>query len=125
MKKTKFREIITLSGAHILMGKDENNNDELMEKFKGKPNTIIHTQSPGSPFGVIETPGSSKKEDIKTSGAAVARYSQDWRDNKGNIKINVFTGKDIYKTKNMKSGTWGLKKFKRKKIKKEDIMKVK
>ena len=43
MKKIKFREIELESGEKITLGKDEKNNDELMKKFKGKENTIIHT----------------------------------------------------------------------------------
>ena len=95
-KKIKFRELTTISGAHVVMGKDEKNNDELMKIYEGKENTIIHTSSPGSPFGVIENLNPSK-EDITTSGAAIVKYSQDWRDNKKDIEVNVFTGKEISK----------------------------
>jgi predicted ribosome quality control (RQC) complex YloA/Tae2 family protein len=118
-----FRKLTTASGAEILLGRNENNNDELMKKYKGKSNVILHTVAPGSPFCVIESPIKPSKEDISTSGAACARYSQDWRDNKRDIDINVFTGKDISKRFWMKKGTWKVKNPKTIKVKKRDIQK--
>ena len=116
----KFREIFLGKKKRILLGKDKHSNDELMRKFKGKTNIILHTESPGSPFGVIDFSRPTKKE-ISLSGAAVAGYSQDWRDNKGNVKVNVFTGKEISKKKGMKTGTWHVGKSKKMVVKKADI----
>lgn len=124
MKKVNFRKIELESGTKILLGKNDKNNDELMRKFKGKKNTIIHTLSPGSPFCVIESNLNPSKQMISTSGAICASYSQDWRDNKSNAIVNVFTGKDIKKERGMKKGTWGLKiKPKKLLIKKNEIKK--
>ena len=120
-KKIKFREIILESGTKILLGKDEKSNEELVKKFKGKENLILHTSKPGSPFGVIEKEKPSKM-DLNLSGSAVASYSQDWRDNKKDVVIHVFDGKKVFKRKGMKIGTFGVKKFKRIKVKKEDII---
>ena len=105
------------------MGKDARSNDELMKKFKGETNIILHTESPGSPFGVIDFPRPTKKE-ISLSGVTVARYSQDWRENKDNVKVNVFTGKDISKKKGMKIGTWHVSKSKTIKVKKRRIKNI-
>jgi len=121
MGKMKFREFTTSSGAKIILGKDAKSNDELMKKFEGKENTIIHTVSPGSPFCVIDDLKPSR-EDINLSGAYCARYSQDWRDNKRDVKVNIFTGKDVNKKRGMKIGTWKVKKSKTKTIKKKDII---
>ena len=120
-KKIKFREIKLESGTKILLGKDENSNDDLMKEFKGKDNVILHTSKPGSPFCVIEGLDSSNK-DIKASGQVCASYSQDWRDNKKDVVIHVFDGRKVFKRKGMKIGTFGVKKFKRIKVKKEDII---
>ena len=122
-KKIKFREIKLESGTKILLGKDENGNDELMKKFKGKKNIILHTAKPGSPFCVIEDLNSSNN-DIKTSGAVCASYSQDWRDNKKEVIVHVFTGRDISKRIWMKKGSWKVKNPKVIKIKKKDIEKI-
>jgi len=106
----------------LLLGKDKYTNDELLKKFRRKPNIILHTESPGSPFGVLDFPKPTKKE-LYLSGSAVAKYSQDWRDNKEDVKVNVFTGEDIIKKKGMKIGTWHVRKFKTIKIKKNRIKK--
>ena len=117
----KFREILLGKNKRILLGRDRYSNDELMKRFKDKSNIILHTESPGSPFGVIDFQKPTKKE-IYLSGSVVARYSQDWRDNKKDVNINVFTGKDISKIKGMKIGTWKVKKAKEIIIKKKDIL---
>ena len=117
-----FREFKLKSGVRLILGKDAISNDELMKKFKGKLNIILHTQSPGSPFCVIDFSKPTKK-DIKSAAAVCARYSQIWRDNKTDVKVNIFTGKEISKKKGMKTGTWHVSKFKTIKVKKRQIKK--
>lgn len=120
--KMNFRKIMLKSGAGIILGKDESSNDYLMNDFKGKTNIILHTVAPGSPFGVIDKidPKPAKKE-IYEAGIFVARHSHDWRDNKKDVKMSVFTGKDISKEKGMKPGLWSVNKSKVITIKKKDI----
>lgn len=118
----KFREFELSSGTRIFLGKNSESNDDLMKKFKGKENTILHTEAPGSPFGVIEKINPLKKE-IYEGGAIVASYSQDWRNNKKSVPVNIFTGKDISKRFWMKQGTWKVRKSEKIKVKKEDILK--
>lgn len=120
----KFREFTLKSGAKIILGKNEENNDELMNLYKGKKNIILHTAAPGSPFCVIESEKPTAKE-IYESAVACASKSQDWRDNKKDIIIHQFKGKDANKGKLMKKGTWSVKKFKTIKVKKQDIEKIK
>lgn len=120
----KFREFYLREDNKILLGKDEGSNDTLMKKFEGKENIILHTAAAGSPFGVIVSlKDKAAKKDILLGGAIVASYSQDWRDNKGDVNVHVFTGKDVSKPKNYKPGSWKVKKFKIIKIKKDDIIK--
>lgn len=118
----KSREIILKSGIKIFLGRNAESNDELMKKFKGKKNIIIHTVASGSPFCIIEKLNPNLKE-IKEAGTICASKSQDWRDNKSDVKINIFTGKDVNKTKGMKVGTWKVKNSKTKIIKKSEIEK--
>lgn len=118
-----FRKMMLKTGTGIILGKDEDSNDYLMNDFKSKSNIILHTAAPGSPFGVIEKLKPTKKE-IYEAGIFVARYSQDWRDNRQDVKMNVFTGKDISKEKGMKPGLWNVRKSKTTTIKKEDILKL-
>lgn len=117
----KPRELTLPSGTIIFLGKNSENNDELVDLYQGKGNTILHTSKPGSPFCVISNLNPAKDE-IKESAIICASKSQDWRDNKNDVIVNVFTGKDVYKEKIMKSGTWGLKsKPKLIKVKKREI----
>lgn len=118
----KTWEFILKSGTKILLGKNAKNNDELVEKYQNKKNIILHTAKPGSPFCVIDL--NASKRDIKESAIVCAFKSKDWRENKNNMIVHLFTGKNIYKEKNMKIGTWGLrKKPKIIRIKKEEIEK--
>ena len=119
----KPREFMLSTVTVIYLGKNSENNDELVDSYQGKSNTILHTAKPGSPFCVISNTNPTKDE-IKESAVICAAKSHDWRDNKGDVIVNVFTGKDVYKEKIMKSGTWGLsKKPKLIKVKKQDIEK--
>jgi len=120
----KFREKTLESGTKIILGKDAESNEELMKEFKEKPNLILHTAMPGSPFCVIEDK-KSDRADIKTAAVYCARYSQDWRDNKSDVEVNVFRGKDVYKLKGMPIGTFGVKKSRTMVVKKEEIQKFK
>lgn len=118
----KFREFITSSGKKVLGGKNAEQNEELVKEFIGKSNKIFHTAAPGSPFCVIDNL-KPNKEDINETAIFCASKSQDWRDNKQDVNVHAFTGKDTYKEKRMKAGMFGVKKFKIIKVKKKDIEK--
>lgn len=121
----KFRKFITSSGAHVILGKDAESNDELMKKFKGERNIILHTVASGSPFCVIDKLKPTKEE-IKEAGIICASKSQDWRNNKQDVKMHVFTGKQIKKPFFAKAGSWKIMgKAKVINIKKKDIKKIK
>lgn len=120
----KPREIILKTGTKIFLGKNSENNDELVKSFKGKENVIMHTIASGSPFCVIEKLNPTKEE-IKEAGTYCAKYSQDWRDNKRDVKIHVFTGKDVKKPFFAKKGTWKIiGKAKTLNVKKQDVLKI-
>lgn len=118
--KMKFREIILDSGIQVLLGKDKKQNEELVNLFKGEKNVILHTKSSGSPFCVINNL-SPKKKDIKQAAIVCAKYSQDWRNNKNDVIVHYFYGKNISKKKHMALGTFHVKNAKEIKIKKSEI----
>jgi len=122
----KPRKIKLKTGTDILLGRNAEGNDKLVKQFKGKANVILHTVAAGSGFCVIDKEKPTKEE-IKLSGAHCVKYSQDWRDNKSDTKVHVFTGKDVKKPFfGKKKGTWKItKKPKVIKIKKEDVRKLK
>ena len=115
----KFREITLKSGTKIFLGKDAENNDELVKEFRKKENMIMHTVAPGSPFCVIESSGiNPNQKDIKEAAIICASKSQDWRDNKRDVEIHLFNGKSVKKPFLAKKGTWKI-------IGKAKIIKVK
>ena len=122
-KQKKFRSFELKSGSTIFAGKNSKNNDELVSLYKGKPNIILHTEKPGSPFCVINELKPSK-QDIYQAAIICASKSQDWRNNKSNVKVHQFTGKQVKKNSYMKSGSWKLtSKPKIINVKKRDILK--
>ncbi len=116
----KFRWFFTSSGKLVIGGKSAGQNEELMDLFIGKPNMIVHTAEAGSPFCIIA--GKPEKTDLKEAAIFCARHSRDWKKNKRDVEVHAFTGKDVYKDKGMKTGTFGVKRIKRKiKVRKEKI----
>ena len=115
-----FRKFITKQGTVILAGKNDENNEELIKQIKDNEE-VFHTEYPGSPF--VNIKGKPKRGDIKIAAIFCARYSRDWKKNKKNILVHRFKGKDIYKSKGMKIGTFGVEKFKKMVVKRTDIKK--
>lgn len=119
----KYREFELTTGTKIFLGKNSENNDDLMKEFKGKENMILHTVKPGSPFCVLEKLNPTKKE-IDEAGIICAAKSQDWRDNKADVELHLFSGREAKKPILAKSGTWRItSKPKVIKVKKTDILK--
>ena len=117
----KFRELITKTGTKILAGRNAANNESLIAQVK--PNEeVFHTAKPGSPF--VNIKGKPKRGDIKTAAVFCAVFSQDWRNNKKDVIIHRFKGRDIYKTKEMPVGTFGVKKRTLIKLKKSNFLKI-
>lgn len=116
-----YRNFETSSEKKVLAGKSAEQNEELVKKFLGAENILLHTEKPGSPFCIIVDLKPSK-QDIKETAIFCASKSQDWRDNKGDVNVHVFSGKDTYKWKSMKQGTFGVKDSKTIKVKKKEIL---
>ena len=49
------------------------------------------------------------KRDIEEAAVFCACFSKQWKEGKKKINIDVFKGENIYKTKSMKVGTFGVK----------------
>ncbi len=103
------RKLKLSTGTEILLGKNAENNDELVKQFKGSQKTILHTVKPGSPFCVIDKEKKPTSAEIKEAAIICAAKSQDWRDNNSDIEMHVFTGMDIKKPLFAKAGSWKLK----------------
>ncbi len=118
MKKTNFRKFETKHGTLLLAGKNADSNEELIKQVE-PDEEVFHTELPGSPF--VNIKGKPKKGDIKEAAIFCARYSRDWKKNHRNVEVHRFKGKDVFKVKGMKTGTFGVKKIKKIKVKKGDI----
>ena len=116
---TKFRQFLTSTNKLVLGGKSAENNELLVQQIEPE-NYVLHTAMPGSPFCEIKSEKVNKSE-LKEVAIFCAKYSHDWRDNKQDVLVHVFRGKDIYKEKRMKLGTFGVRKFTEIKVKKKDI----
>src|SRR3989344_6019419 len=114
----KFRQYISRQGTLFLAGRDENSNEELIKQAE-KDEEVFHTATAGSPF--VNIKGKAKAGDIKEAVVFCAKYSREWKKNKKDVLVHRFLGQDIYKGKGMKKGTFGVKKFKVIKVKKEEI----
>ena len=114
-----FREFVTNGGLKVFAGRDAESNDRLV--FAAKSNDVmLHTSAPGSPF-VNVGEGASKK-DIKEAAVFCAKFSQDWRDSKRDVVVNVFLRKDMVKNGRMKAGSWSVLKQERLRVKAVDIL---
>ncbi len=115
-----FRKFVTTSGIEIFGGRNAENNDKLV--WEASHNDILlHTSSPGSPF--VNVGDSAKKKDIKEAAVFCAKFSQDWRDSKQDVVVNIFMRKDMLKDKRMKEGCWGVGKQYQIRVKVIDILK--
>jgi len=108
MVNDNFRKFVLGSGKEIIAGRDSEQNDLLVESSK-KNDVLLHTTRPGSPF--VNLGEEPKKEEVSEGAIFCALKSQDFRDNKGSVKVNVFMRKDCFKDKDMKSGSWSVKKY--------------
>lgn len=115
----KFREFTTSSGKIVVGGKSAENNEDLIKQVEDYE-VVLHTEKPGSPFVNIKCKRPSKS-DVYEAAVFCAVKSQDWRDNKKDIVVHVFRGKDIYKERGMKLGTFGVRKKRKIVVKKGDV----
>ncbi len=117
-----LREYNLSSGKKLLLGKSAETNEDLIDQT-GPGETVFHTSKPGSPFANIK--GSSKeikKSEIYEAAVICAKYSQDWRDNRGDVQVHYFLKEDIKKDKDMPKGTFFVRNYKCVKVKKGDIL---
>jgi predicted ribosome quality control (RQC) complex YloA/Tae2 family protein len=115
----KFRKFLTKNKTVILAGKNAKNNEELVSQVKPEE-LVLHTQKAGSPF--VNIKGKPLRGDIKEAAIICARYSHDWRDNKSDVIVHKFKGKDLYKDKEMKLGMFGVKRMIKLKVLKQEII---
>ena len=124
--KIPYRWFFTSTGKLVVGGKSSTQNDELLMKLKrsGKEYTVLHTTEPGSPFVVIRAPQSEISEnDLDESAIFTGCFSRAWKLRKKKTTVDIFNLSQLFKTKEMKAGTWGIKgKIKRVSVKLELVL---
>ena len=105
-----YRWFFTSTNVLVVGGKSDEQNEFVIKNFLKPDYTVLHTSQPGSPFMIIQTDKPAKK-DIEETAVFTACFSQQWKQTNPNSKINIdiFKGENIYKTKQMKVGTFGVK----------------
>lgn len=107
-KYEEFRWFFTSNNVLVLGGKNDEQNEIALENFSKPNHVVMHTSAPGSPFMIIQSDNPSKK-DLEETAIFCACFSQQWKLGKRLIDIDVFKGEQIYKTKGMKTGTFGIR----------------
>ena len=114
----KYKWFFTSSKKLVVGGKSSEQNDELLKSLKQtkKDFIVMHTSTPGSPFCVIlEDIKRVSERDIEETAIFTGSFSRAWKSRKRNATIDIFYLSQLFKDKNMKMGTWGIKgKVKRK-----------
>lgn len=105
-----YRWFFSSNNVLAVGGKSEEQNELVIKNFLHPNYTILHTSQPGSPFMIIQSDKPTKK-DIEETAIFTACFSKQWKESKptSKISIDIFKGKNIYKTKQMKKGTFGAK----------------
>jgi len=103
-----YRWFFTSKGSLVIGGKSDEQNEFVLKNFL-KPNYIVmHTSKPGSPFMIIQKENPDKEE-LNETAIFTACFSQEWKKGNKTIEIDIFKGNQLYKTKSMKKGTFGVK----------------
>ena len=106
----KYRWFMTSSRKMVIGGKNAEQNEEIIKELlsSGKNYVVMHTKLPGSPFAIIQSENPNET-DLQETAIFTACFSQRWKEKKKKVIIDIFKADQIYKTKAMKKGTFGVK----------------
>jgi len=105
-----YRWFFTSNNILVVGGKSDEQNEQVIKNFLKPDYTIMHTTKPGSPFMIIQSDNPTKK-DLEETAMFCGCFSKQWKElksTKSKIEIDLFKGEQIYKTKQMKTGTFGV-----------------
>jgi len=102
-----YRWFFTNRGKLVVGGKNDDQNELVMKYFLHPEYVVMHTSEPGSGFMIIQDE-KPKKEDIEEAAIFCGCFSKQWKLGKKVIYVDIFKGSQIYKSKKMKIGTFGV-----------------
>ncbi|MEK6872401.1 MAG: NFACT RNA binding domain-containing protein [Nanoarchaeota archaeon] len=111
MDYMNYRWFYTINNKLVIGGKNKEQNEVVIKNFLRPDYVVAHTSAHGSPFMIIQFSNPSN-QDIKEAAVFCACFSKEWKNLKSKnnkIAVDVFRGGQIYKTKTMKTGTFGVK----------------
>lgn len=103
-----YRWFFTSNNVLVVGGKSDGQNELVLKNFLKPDSVVMHTSAPGSSFMIIQSDKPTKK-DLDETAIFTACFSKQWKNTTSDIKIDIFQGSQIYKTKSMKIGTLGVK----------------
>ena len=96
-----FRWTKTQLGELFVFGSDAQTNEILIKKHMGKDDLVFHTESPGSPFGILKD---GKKINDEKQNKEVAQvlgcFSKDWKSGFGTCDVFYVLPEQVSKTAN-------------------------
>ena len=107
-KYENFRWFFTSNNVLVVGGKNDDQNEIVLKEFLKQNYIVMHTTLPGSPFMIIQS-DKPTKTDLEETAIFCACFSQQWKLGRKLVDIDVFKGEQIYKTKGMKTGTFGIR----------------
>lgn len=76
----KFRWTKTFNDFLFVIGKDAGTNEVLIKKHTEKNDLIFHTETPGSPFGILkDAKDKVSLEDLEEAGQFLSCFSKQWK----------------------------------------------
>ncbi len=97
----KFRYTYTSSGFLLVFGKDSGSNEVLLKKHTTENDLVLHTETPGSPFGILKDARDKiSKEDLMEAGTVVSCFSKQWKRGFGNADAFWVFPEQVSKTAN-------------------------
>jgi predicted ribosome quality control (RQC) complex YloA/Tae2 family protein len=101
----KFRWAILSTGRMALLGKDAHSNEVLLRKYSNENDIVVHSELPGSPFGIVWLKGEPSENEIEELANLVASYtSKAWES--GFSSLDVFFVRRSQLSKTPPSGTY-------------------
>ncbi len=110
-KTQNFRSFITSQNLLVLAGKNSEQNEQVIKQAE-KGELILHTHAPGSPFCVIKAPAQKVgTASLKEAAIFCAAFSKAFKHGSKSIGVHLFKKEEVYKTKAMPQGTFGVRKI--------------
>ena len=80
----KFRHTFTKNNFLFVIGKDSSSNESLIKKHLEKDDLVFHSETFGSPFGILKNSKNKANEiDLKQAGQFLLCFSNLWKSNFG------------------------------------------